>query len=86
METEWKLVALMCVAQFAMVFLKHINIRIVMTGHAIKASFLTLLIQGAWLASTAIGVKAVWSGDYVVVAAYLLSGMIGAYLNFKVKV
>lgn len=80
------LIILMCSSQFAMVFFKHINIRVVMTGHATKTVFMTFLIQATWLVSTAIGVKAVWAGDVMMVIAYLLSGMLGAYFNFKIKV
>ncbi len=80
------LIILMCGAQFAMVFFKHINIRVIMTGHILKTVLMTFLIQATWLVSTAIGIKAVWTGDVMIIIAYLLSGMLGAYFNFKIKV
>lgn len=81
-----ELVMLMCTAQFALVFFKHLNVRIIVAEHVFKSVFMTLAIQATWLVSTAIGVKAVWDGDVLVVIAYLLSGMLGAYFNFKIKI
>ncbi len=80
-----ELVTLLAASQFAMVFLKHVNIRVVVAGEVGKAVVLTFLIQATWLISTAIGVKAVWSGDIPLVIAYLVAGMLGAYFNFKIK-
>lgn len=76
----------MCFSQFFMVFFKQLNIRIVMSENVLKAVFMTLLIQLAWLISTAIGVNALWERNYILVFAYLLSGMLGAYFNFKIKI
>ena len=84
--SKLELIILMCGSQFALVFFKHLNVRVIMTGHVIKSVLITFLIQATWLISTAIGVKAVWSGDVMMVIAYLLSGMLGAYFNFKIKV
>lgn len=81
-----ELVMLMCTAQFALVFLKLLNVRIVVAKHEVLASLMSLLIQATWLVSTAIGVKAVWDGEVIIVLAYLCAGMMGAYLSFKVKV
>lgn len=56
-------------------------------AHAVtKAVSMTFLIQSTWLISTAIGVKFVWQGDVLAVVVYVLSGMLGAYLNFRVKI
>ncbi|MBW5289103.1 hypothetical protein [Abyssogena phaseoliformis symbiont] len=49
------LVVLMSTSQSALVFFKHLNVRIIMAQHVIKSVFMTFLIQVTWLVSTAWG-------------------------------
>ena len=84
--SKFDLIILMCGSQFALVFFKHLNIRVIITENALNTVFITFLIQSAWLISVAIGIKAVWTGDVMMVIAYLISGMLGAYFSFRVKV
>jgi hypothetical protein len=84
--SEIGLITLMCFAQFALVFFKHINVRVIIKKKIAKSVFMTFLIQSTWLISTAIGVQAVWNGNIIMIIAYLISGMLGAYFNFKIKI
>ena len=72
--------------QLLLVFLKHINIRQIIAHHVGRSMFFTLLIQLSWLVSSTIGIKALLEGNLMVVTLYLLGGVAGSYLNFKIKV
>jgi len=83
---DLSLLILMCGSQFALVFFKHLNVRVIITENALNTVFITFLIQATWLISVAIGIKAVWAGNVMMIVAYLSSGMLGAYFSFRVKV
>lgn len=74
------------VSQTALIFLKHINVRVVVAKQVVKSMFYTFAIQASWLISSAIGISAFMDGKMIVVVFYLLSGVLGAWLNFKIKV
>ena len=44
------------------------------------------LIKLTWLISSSIGVKSVLDGDWLTCGLYVISGLIGDYLSFKVKI
>lgn len=69
-----------------LIFFKHINIRVIVARQIIKSMFYTFAIQASWLVSSAIGINAFLDGNIIVVAFYLLGGVLGAWLNFKIKV
>lgn len=74
------------VSQTALFFFKHINVRVVVAKQVVKSMFYTFAIQASWLISSAIGISAFMDGKMIVVVFYLLSGVLGAWLNFKIKV
>lgn len=79
-------IAAVSTSQMALIFLKHVTVRVIVAKQVRKAMFLTLLMQLAWLISSAIGINALLAHNYVVVAFYLAAGVVGTYLNFKIKV
>lgn len=74
------------VSQMVLVFFKQLNIRVTVKEHIFKSMIYTFLIQASWLISSAIGISALVEGDYLIVIFYLISGVFGTYLNFKIKV
>ncbi|MDD3834804.1 MAG: hypothetical protein PHS42_04945 [Sulfurimonas sp.] len=79
-------VAIVFISQTALVFFKNINIRVIVARQVLKSMFYTFLIQTAWLVSSAIGINAFLEHNYVVVGFYLIAGVVGTWLNFKIKV
>ena len=75
-------IAVVSLSQLSLIFFKHI----VVANQIIKSMFFTFAIQASWLISSAIGIKAYLEGNYVIVTAYLLGGVVGTWLNFKIKV
>ena len=74
------------VSQMALIFFKHVNVRTIVAQQVAKSMLYTFAIQASWLISSAIGINAFINGNMLVVVVYLLSGMVGSWLNFKVKV
>lgn len=79
-------IAVVSLSQLSLIFFKHITVRTVVANQIMKSMFFTFAIQASWLISSAIGIKAYLEGNYVIVAAYLLGGVVGTWLNFKIKV
>jgi hypothetical protein len=44
------------------------------------------LIKLTWLVSSSIGVKSVIDGNIIMCFAYVISGLIGDYLSYKIKI
>ena len=74
------------ISQMLLIFFKHVGIRVIVKEQIIKSMFITFLIQSSWLVSSAIGISAFMKGNYIVVTFYLIAGVVGTYLNFKIKV
>ncbi|WP_419768551.1 hypothetical protein [Arcobacter sp.] len=79
-------IAAVFISQLLLIFLRLVNVRLVVKGQVLKSMVYTLLIQFAWLISSAIGIKALLDNDLITVCFYLAGGVAGSYLNFKIKV
>ena len=85
LEQTFQIIAV-SISQMTLIFFKHVNVRVLVAGQVRRSMFYTFLIQASWLISSAIGINAFIGGNYVVVAFYLAAGVLGTWLNFKIKV
>lgn len=74
------------ISQFILIFLKQYNVRVITVRKPVKAAAVSFLIQGAWLVSSGLGIKAVIEMNWVVISVYLGSGFFGSLMSFKLKV
>ena len=72
-------------SQFILVLLKHLNVRFIVERQVLYSALLTLGIQACWLVASAIGISAVLEYNWWVVAAYLIGGVMGNFMNFMLK-
>lgn len=72
-------------AQLIMVFFKHIAIRAIAQHKVWHTLFYTFIIQSSWLVSSALGINALLNKDWTSVSAYIIGGVLGSYLQFKIK-
>jgi len=79
-------IALVSISQMALIFFKHVNVRVLVAEQVTRSMFYTFMIQGSWLISGAIGIKAFNEDNWLIVAFYLAAGVLGTWLNFKIKV
>ena len=73
-------------SQMSLVFFKHINIRVIVKEQIYWSMFYTAMIQASWLIGSAIGINAYLNNNWLIVFLYIASGVVGTYLNFKIKV
>ena len=45
-----------------------------------------VIIKSTWLLSSYLGINAIINADYFTAFVYVLSGVIGDYLSFKIKI
>lgn len=74
------------ISQMALVFFKQLNIRTIIKSRVYVSMVITFMTQVAWLISSALGINAFLNDNYLIVSVYLISGVIGTYLNFKINV
>ncbi len=74
------------ISQMALVFFKQLNVRAIVKQKIHISMIITFMTQGAWLVSSALGINAFLNDNYPIVGIYLISGVIGTYLSFKIKV
>ena len=74
------------ISQLLLVFFKHLNVRMIAKHKVAKAVIVTGAIQVSWLVSSALGIKGFLESNYLLVCIYIIGGMIGSFLNFKIKI
>ena len=74
------------IGQLSLVFFKHITVRALSEGHVLKSVMYTGAIQTSWLVSSSLAIFAMMTSDWLSISAYIVGGMLGSYLNFKVKI
>lgn len=47
---------------------------------------LTLILQGLWLITSALGIKAVFESNWHAIISYIIGGVLGAYLAMKITI
>lgn len=80
-----ELVVTVFFAQLIFQFLRSLGTRYMSNEHVVMSLVLGFWIQVFWLITTAIGVVATVNYDWWTISAYMIGGLIGTYLNFKIK-
>lgn len=78
-------VVIISLTQLAFGFFRTLNVSYTATRNINKTLLTSLGIKITWLIGTYYGVKAVMDTDYLNIAVYLISGLIGDRLSFIVK-
>jgi len=73
-------------SQLLLVFFKHLTVRAVNSHKVVKSAIYTACIQISWLVSSALGINALLNSEWYSVVAYVIGGVVGTILNFKIKV
>ena len=73
-------------AQLALVFFKHLGIRAIAQHRVGLTAIYTALIQVSWLISSALGINALLNFEWLNVIAYIIGGVVGSYLQFKINI
>ena len=86
LTNELTQVTIVGISQLSLIFFKHVNVRTIIAKQIYKSMIFTFAIQSTWLISSAIGIKAFLDDNLTIITTYLLGGVIGSWLNFKIKI
>jgi len=73
------------ISQLALVFFKHLTVRTVNNHQILKSAFYTAMIQISWLVSSALGINALLNNEWLSVVSYILGGVVGSVLQFRIR-
>lgn len=79
-------IILLVVSQLVFSFSRTLNVRYTAKEKLVMGVITSTLIKLTWLVSSSIGVKSVLDGDWIICCLYVVSGLVGDYLSFKVKI
>ena len=74
------------ISQFVFSFSRTLNVRYTAKENILMGVITSTFVKLTWLISSAIGVKSVIDGDIKMCIAYIISGLIGDYLSYKIKI
>ena len=77
---------ILIISQIVFSFSRTLNVRYTAKERIAQTLVTGGVIKIAWLVSSAIGINALINQDYITALIYVLSGLIGDYLSFKIKV
>lgn len=79
-------VIIVFLSQLIFGFVRNLNTRYV-SKENVKLSVITgFLVKTSWLVATYLGVSSLIEGNYIVTAFYIIGGVLGDYLSFKIKI
>ena len=74
------------VAQLLFQLARTYNQRVVSKDNVASSVITSFFIQALWLITTALGVKSFNDSDPAGITAYMLGGVLGVYLSFKIPI
>jgi hypothetical protein len=74
------------ISQFIFSFSRTLNVRYTAKENVTMGIITSTLIKLTWLFSSAIGIESVINGDFIMCIVYIVSGLIGDYLSYKIKI
>lgn len=74
------------ISQFVFSFSRTLNVRYTAKENVLMGIITSTLIKLTWLVSSSIGVKSVIDGDITMCICYIVSGLVGDYLSYKIKI
>lgn len=74
------------VTQILFSVFRNLNFIYLSKGKIFMTAFTSLLLKAVILYSTFVGVEAIINKDYVKISVYIISGVVGDLLTFKLKI
>ena len=79
-------ITILLLSQFVFCFSRTLNVRYTARENVPMSIITGIIIKITWLVSSAIGVVSVIDMDFPVIIAYIVGGVIGDYISFKIKI
>ena len=77
---------ILIVSQLTFSFSRTLNVRYTSKDMVFMTILTGVVIKTTWLISSYIGISAIINENYITAIFYVLSGVLGDYLSFKVKI
>jgi len=77
---------ILIISQIVFSFSRTLNVRYTAKERIAQTLISGVVIKLSWLVSSAIGINALINQDYLTATIYVVSGVLGDYLSFKIKV
>lgn len=77
--------SLLIVSQLIFSFSRLLNVRYTTRDKVLMTILTGVIIKMSWLVGAAIGIKSVYNLDWFMISAYLISGIIGELIAFRIK-
>lgn len=74
------------ISQLVFGFVRNLNTRYVSKGLVVKSVITGFLVKSTWLVASYLGISALMDENYIIPAAYVVGGVLGDYLSFKIKI
>lgn len=72
-------------SQLTFSFCRTLNVRYTSRDKILPSLITSTLIKTTWIISTYLGINAMINMDFVTIVVYILFGVVGDYLSFKIK-
>jgi predicted small integral membrane protein len=79
-------ILIVIITQFLFSFCRLLNIRYTAKDKIALSLLTSFVVKLSWLVSASIGIKSIYEYDYVIIIVYILSGLIGEYISFLIKI
>ena len=74
------------ISQLVFSFSRTINVRYTAKENVRMGVITSTIVKITWLVSSSIGIDSMIKLDYFMIIIYIVSGIIGDYLSFKIKI
>ena len=78
-------IIILILSQVLFSFFRTLNTRYVSRDKILMSLVTGTIIRVLWLITTYIGISAIFEGDYAVASVYVVSGVMGDYFSFLIK-
>ena len=79
-------IIILTLSQMAFSFSRTLNVRYTSKDMVFWSIITSTIIKTTWLVSSFLGINALIKGNMVIASVYVISGIIGDYLSFKIRI
>ena len=74
------------ITQLIFGFVRNLNTRYVSSGNVLLSVITGFIVKTTWLIASYLGIVAIIEQNYIIAIFYIIGGVLGDYLSFKIKI
>jgi len=79
-------IVILIISQLVFSFMRNLNVRYTSRDKVVMSLITSMAVKIAWLFILYIGVKSMIDRDYITIIVFIVSGVCGDFLSFKIKI